>query len=137
MAECVGIDTNVLVRYLTQDDAKQAQAAALFLEALSVERRGFVSNIVVVELIWVLSRTYKEPRQAIAAILTELFSMPVLVFESPVLLHEALVAYRQSTADFSDLLIQASAHAAGCAYTVTFDQNACAQAGMRLLPAGA
>ena len=87
----------------------------------------------VVELIWVLSPTYKQSRQAIGGVLAELFSMPVFVFENRTLLLKVLDVYRQSKADFSDLLIHAIAEKSACQCTLTFDKVAYTQAGMRSL----
>lgn len=129
----VGIDTNVLLRYICQDDETQSPIASMFLENLTETHQGFISNIVVVELIWVLSRTYKQSRQAIVGVLAELFSMPVFVFEDRTLLLKVLDAYRQSKADFSDLLIHAIAEKNTCQCTLTFDKVAYTQAGMRSL----
>lgn len=126
----VGIDTNVLVRYITQDDAVQSKIASDFLESLTTENQGFINNTVIVELIWVLSRSYKTPREQIAEILAELFHLPVFVFDNQKLLLDTLAIYQNSKADFSDLLICQSNHLSGCQYTVTFDKTAYEQAGM-------
>lgn len=70
MANKIGIDTNVLVRYIAQDD-EQSQIAMQFLQDLSLENWGFVNNIVVVELIWALSRIYRQSKKTIAIILDD------------------------------------------------------------------
>ena len=59
----IALDTNVLVRYLVDDDAEQAQAARTLLEGLTAERSGFVCREVIVELVWVLQRTYGTSEQ--------------------------------------------------------------------------
>lgn len=132
MANKIGIDTNVLVRYIVQD-GEQSEIATQFLESLSLENQGFVNNIVIMELIWVLSRTYKQSKETIAVILEELFSMSVFVFDDLPLLLKTLTIYRQSKADFSDIFIREFNSSVGCTQTVTFDIGACKKAGMVLL----
>lgn len=132
MANKVGIDTNVLVRYIVQD-GEQSEIATQFLESLSLENQGFVNNIVIMELIWVLSRTYKQSKETIAVILEELFSMPVFIFEDLPLLLKTLMIYRKNKADFSDIFIKEFNDSIGCDKTVTFDMGACKKAGMILL----
>lgn len=132
MANKVGIDTNILVRYIVQDD-EQSQIATQFLESLSLQNQGFVNTVVVMELIWVLSRTYKQPKEIIAIVLEELFSMPVFAFDNLPLLQKTLAIYQQSKADFSDIYIQVLNQSVGCEKTVTFDVRASKKAGMELL----
>ncbi|SSY70101.1 PIN domain-containing protein [Alysiella crassa] len=133
MANKTGIDTNVLVRYLTQDDDVQAKIASNFLENLTLENQGFINNVVIVELIWVLSRHYQKPREYIAMILDEILCMPIFTFENKILLTEVLHIYKNSHADFSDILIRKINELNGCQQTVTFDKRAYKQAGMMAL----
>ena len=67
----IALDTNVLVRYLVRDDARQAEAARKLLEALTTERPGLVCREVTVELVWVLERAYRFSRDQIATVLEE------------------------------------------------------------------
>lgn len=129
----IGIDTNILVRYFVQDDKEQAQIATLFLESLSKQNQGFISSVVVIELIWVLKGIYKQSREEIAFLLEELFYLPTFQFEHHELLIQCLNIYKESNADFSDLLIQQIHQKYGCFDTVTFDKRACQKAGMKLL----
>lgn len=133
MANRIGIDTNVLVRYIIQDDDEQSKIATQFLENLSLEYQGFINTIVIIELIWVLSRTYKQSKETIALILEELFSMPVFVFDNLPLLLKTLEIYQQSKADFSDIFIEQFNQYSLCQNTVTFDVKASKKAGMILL----
>jgi predicted nucleic-acid-binding protein len=120
----IGIDTNVLVRYLVADDARQAALAAQFLErTLSSERPGFIGNIVLCELFWVLDAGYGYPRAEIAATLQRLLEVDRLRFESPAEIWQALDDYR-SGADFADALLARIHQAAGCETTVTLDRRA-------------
>ncbi|XXQ69109.1 PIN domain-containing protein [Neisseriaceae bacterium B1] len=103
--EKIGIDTNLLVRYIVQDDETQAKIATSFLENLSSEKQGFICNLLMIELIWVLSQTYKQSRETIALVLDELWATDYFFFKNIELLHDVLAIYRQTRADFSDLLI--------------------------------
>lgn len=128
----VGIDTNVLLRYILQDD-EQSKIATKFVESLSLEQQGFINNTVIIELIWVLSRTYKQTKSDIAMLLEELFSMPIFAFDNLPLLLKTLEIYKQSKADFSDILIFEFNQLVGCQTTVTFDVKAHKKLGMKLL----
>lgn len=128
----VGIDTNVLLRYILQDD-EQSKIATKFFESLSLKHQGFINNTVIIELIWVLSRTYKQTKSDIAMLLEELFSMPIFAFDNLPLLLKTLEIYKQSKADFSDILIFEFNQLVGCQTTVTFDVKAHKKLGMKLL----
>jgi predicted nucleic-acid-binding protein len=128
----IGLDTNVLVRYLVQDDEAQAAAASEVIESLSATERGFVSLLALAETTWVLTRSYHLDRPAVAEIIDRLLGLPELVVERHDLAVRAAAALRDG-ADFSDALIERAGDEAGCAHTVTFDRGASARAGMRLL----
>ena len=78
----IALDTNVLVRYLVRDDKKQAEAARTLLESLTIEQPGFVCREVIVELVWVLERSYKCSRDQIATVLEQLATTESLVVEA-------------------------------------------------------
>ena len=121
----IGLDTNVLVRYLTLDDPRQSPRAVEILEhQLTEDEPGFVSAVVLAELSWVLARSYRWDRNTIAATIDLLLSADRLVIEHPVAAKAAASAMLEDDADFSDALIGAIAAAAGCPYTVTFDRRA-------------
>jgi predicted nucleic-acid-binding protein len=128
-----GIDTNVVVRYITQDDPVQSAAATKLFESLSSNRRGFVAMIVVVELVWVLQSCYKAGRNETARALETLLRSKELIVENADLVWQALRRFTSSNADFADCLVERCGHAAGCDHTLTFDQNAASAAGMKLL----
>lgn len=132
MANKIGIDTNVLVRYVIQDD-EQSKIAIKFLESLSLENQGVINTVVIMELIWVLSHAYKQPKEAIASVLEELFSMPVFIFDNLPLLLQTLAIYKENKADFSDIFICLFNQSLHCEKTITFDKNASKKAGMVLL----
>lgn len=131
----IGVDTNVLVRYLAQDDATQSPIASRIIDALTADAPGYISMVVLVETVWVLSRTYRMPRARIAEIVETLLRARELVVEAVETAYLALATYQTTTADFSDALIAHAARLAGCSETVTFDKAAAATAGMRLLAA--
>jgi predicted nucleic-acid-binding protein len=128
-----GLDTNVLVRYVVQDDPAQSAAATRLIENFTAADAGFVSMIVVVETVWVLQSSYKADRPEIARVLETLLRSRELVVEHAELVWQALRIFTQSGADFADCLIQRCGHAAGCDQTVTFDQRASRTAGMKFL----
>lgn len=130
----IALDTNVVVRFLTQDDpAQSAQATALFA-GLTETDPGYLCREVVVELVWVLERAYGLPRDRIAAALDGLLSARELVVESPDRTGLAVDRYRAGGAGFSDHMIALAARKAGCRATFSFDRKAVAQAGMTALP---
>ena len=129
----IGLDTNVLVRYVQQDDPVQSAKANAVIGSLTSERRGFIASSVLVELAWVLTSKYKVGRNDVADVLQSfLLSQEVRVEQAPIV-WRALHLYRASKADFADCLIERLGAAAGCDYTVTFDQAAAKTAGMKLL----
>ena len=127
-----GLDTNVIVRYVTQDDAAQSPAATKFIESLSVDQPGFIPMVVVAELAWVLQKSYRSTRQDIARVVESLLRTKVFVVERTELVRPALREFASGRADFADFLIERCANAAGCESTVTFDRDALS-AGMKLL----
>ncbi len=133
MGRMTGLDTNILVRYFVRDDPAQTKAADKLLEALSPEEPGWISQIVLVELVWALRLIYRFEREKIAAVLDTLLRSKELVIEQEEIAHLALSIYRRSKADFADCLIASAGRAAGCAEVFTFDRVAARDAGMKLL----
>ena len=130
----IGLDTNVLVRYLTQDDPRQSALATRLLEdTLTVERQGFVSTVVLVELVWVLETGYRCGRVEIAGVVERLLRARTIAVEHADVAWQALRAFRASKAEFADCMIERAGHANGCERTVTFDRVAARTAGMQLL----
>ncbi len=131
----IGLDTNVLVRYIAQDDAKQSARATTLINSLSSENPGFITLVALVELVWVMKSCYNATKEEIVAILETLMRTQELVVENAETAIRALTVFSGSKADFSDCLIERSAQKAGCEYTVTFDGNAVKAAGMRAVDA--
>ncbi len=129
----IGLDTNVLVRYIMQDDPKQAAKATKLVESLTPTEPGFVTLVTVIELFWVLSSSYDLSRGQIVSAFDGLARSKQLVVEQRDQVVRALRAYGSSLADFPDCLIERTAMAAGCAKVMTFDVGASKQAGMTLI----
>jgi len=129
----IGLDTNVLVRYLTHDDPTQAAASIRAINSLSYDSPGFVSLIVIAELFWVLAISYRYQKKEIEQVLESLLRSKELVIERADIVSQASRAFSTGRADFADYLIERCAHAAECQFTITFDQKAATVPGMRLL----
>ena len=129
----IGLDTNVLVRYIMQDDAKQAPQATRFVESLSPEAPGFLPLVAVVELAWVLSSAYDLDRAQLVEAFEGVLRTKELVIERAEVVWKALRAFQSANADFADCLIAHSAASAGCEKTMTFDRGAAKSAGMTLM----
>lgn len=130
----IGLDTNVVVRFIAQDDEIQSPIATRFISQLSQEQPGFISAVVLAEVTWVLSRAYKASRAEIATVVEGLLRSAELVVENAPAAYRALAVYHASaSAKFADALIAETAASAGTTETVSFDRKATAEAGMRLL----
>ena len=129
----IAVDTNVLVRFLVEDNADQAEVARKLLAGLTVERPGFVCREVTVELAWILQRTYGFSCDRIATVLEELVATKELEFEAVDDVARAAISYRRGDAGFSDLMIAASAKRCGAHPLFTFDRKAAQLEGASLL----
>lgn len=129
----IGLDTDVLVRYLSQDDPFQsAVATELIEERLSEDNPGFVSVVVMVEAVWVLSRAYHMASKEVAAVIERLLQADVLVVQSQQDVFTAMTALKEERGSFADALIAALGARAGCARTLTFDRKALRLPGFEL-----
>ena len=129
----IGLDTNVIVRYIVKDDPTQGTLAVKFIRSLSDDNQAFVSLIVIVELIWVLEFSYRFTRSELVDVVESLLNSKELIVENAELVSQAVRQFGRGKVDFSDYVIEKSGRAAGCLYTVTFDQKAATSNGMRLL----
>ena len=121
----IGLDTNILIRYLTQDDpAQSAQATEILEHRLTKNNPGFVSVVVMVETAWVLDRAYGLTAQEIAKAIERLLQVEVLAIENEQEVFTAMVALKQGRGSFADALIAELGARAGCTRTLTFDQKA-------------
>jgi predicted nucleic-acid-binding protein len=117
----IGLDTNVLVRYLTQDDDKQWKQAVEIIESGEI---CFICNIVLCEVIWVLrSKSYQFTRDDISDTLEKMLQCSTFAWENRSVIYQSLQRFKQGKADFSDYLIGAVAQQFDCTITATFDQK--------------
>jgi len=129
-----GIDTNVLVRYMVQDDPTQSKLAARFIEReCTRESPGFVNRIVLCELVWVLDGVYRYPKERIIDALEKLLRIDRFMVEDVQSAWSALQKYRSGPADFADYLLGILNRRAGCDSTVSFDRGACRSGDFTLL----
>ena len=128
----IGLDTNILVRYLTQDDPVQTTAAVKTIRSLSSTSPGFVSLVVIAELVWVLEISYDFEKLEIEHVIEKLLRSHELVIDQAETVSQALRKFRASRANFADCLIERCCNAADCQETLTFDKAAIS-AGMRML----
>jgi predicted nucleic-acid-binding protein len=128
----IGLDTNVVVRYLTQDDPAQSKAATELFAALTPSSPGFIPLVVWAEVYWVLVRTYGFPAKDAVDTLRDLFTSDEIVAQAEQQVRTAL-AEASAGADFPDALIFAANNEAGCTESVTFDTKAAKRVGFRLL----
>jgi predicted nucleic-acid-binding protein len=121
----IGLDTNVLIRFLTQDDRVQsAQAGKILERRLTPKNPGFVSVVVMIETVWVLDRAYGMTVREIATTVERLLQVEVLTIENEQAVFTAMVALKQGRGSFEDALIAELGARAGCTHTLTFDQKA-------------
>ena len=109
----VGLDTNVLVHYIAQDDPRQSAQATALIESLSAERPGFISAVVLVESLWVMEDVYAASRERLAEIVEGLLQTEMLVVETAEQAWRALAGFRKGKADFSDHFISRAAAVPG------------------------
>ncbi len=130
----IALDTNVLVRYLAQDDRGQARRATRLIEgSLTADEPGWVPVVALAELVWVMESCYDATRADVAQLLERLLRVKQLRFQHVDAAWQALRLFRAGKADFADCLIQRLSMEAGCSSIVTFDQAAARGAGMTLL----
>lgn len=132
----IGIDTNVLVRYLVRDDEPQFEIARkLIHDAIAVNQPVLVSLLVLLETEWVLRSCYRLAKAEIAAVFVNLLETREAVFEDEQVLEEALHSWKDANADFADCLIVARGRRLGCRSVATFDAKAGRLPGAELLGA--
>ena len=121
----IGLDTNILIRYLTQDDPAQSAKATEILELrLTPKNPGFVSVVAMVETVWVLDRAYGLTAHEVATAIERLLQVEVLAVENEQEVFTAMVALKQGLGSFADALIAELGARVGCTRTLTFDQKA-------------
>ncbi len=129
----IGLDTNVLVRYIMQDDPKQSPKATRLIESLDIDNPGYITMVSVLELYWVLTSSYELTGTQVAQALEVILRSKQLWVERADQVMRALRVFGQGKADFADCLIERAASGSGCAQTMTFDVGAAKHAGMTLM----
>jgi len=121
----IGLDSNILVRYLTQDDPIQSPKATAIIERrLTEENPGFVCIVAMAETVWVLDRAYGLAMHEIAAAIERMLQTDVLVVENEQEVFTAMIALKEGHGSFADALIVALGARVGCSRTLTFDRKA-------------
>jgi len=121
----LGIDTNVLVRFLVRDDEGQFERARrLIKREVGSEEDVFVSLLVLVETEWVLRSRYSLQKREVMEAISGLLDATEVQFEDEPAVEEALFIWKDSAADFADCLIGAHHRRLGCRATATFDAKA-------------
>lgn len=121
----IGIDTNVLVRYFTEDDNIQSQIASKLIERHSNKKKAIlINNIVLCELVWVLLRGYKYKKSDVINLLKEIIATIEFAFEDHSLIVSAILEYEEAETDFADILIGFTNRSKGADKTITFDKDA-------------
>ncbi len=127
----IGLDTNVLVRYLTRDDEQQWRQAA---DLIQQNQPCFITNIVLCEMVWVLrGASYRFQKNDITSVLEAMLHSAAFEFENRSTVDQALQRYKQGKADFSDYLIGATSQQVGCIETASFDGKLKGEKGFRCL----
>ncbi len=129
----IGLDTNVLVRYLAQDDPKQTALATRLVESLAADDPGFISQIVLAETAWVLESCYAADSARIGQVVEALLRAEAIRVEHAEIVWRALRRFKDSHGDFADMLMTEVADNAGCRTIYSFDRGAVKNAGMALL----
>jgi predicted nucleic-acid-binding protein len=121
----IGLDTNILVRFITQDDPRQSKITnELFARRLTADAPGFVSVVTMAELAWVLARAYRFPDKDVASAIERILQTESLVVEHEQEVFRAMLALGDGDGAFADALIAALNLRAGCSSTLTFDRRA-------------
>lgn len=121
----IALDTNVLLRYLAQDDpAQSARATEIIERRLTVRNPGFVSLVCILEIVWVLGRLYKRTRGEIAEHIEMILAADSLEVQNEQEVYQAVVALRNGSGSFEDALIGSIGIWRGCSATLTFDEAA-------------
>jgi len=130
----LGIDTNILIRYIVQDDPVQSPLVSHFLKKECTEQAPcYISHIVLCEVVWVLESAYDYKREKIAETLKLILETSHFIVEEPARTWCALEAYQKQSMDFSDALLGETNQLQGCETTVTLDRKASKMDTFRLL----
>lgn len=121
----IGIDTNVLVRFIVQDEPKQSKIATKLIEtSLSAANKGFISSVALCEVVWVLKRLYRQPKDRLLLVVKAILEAEVFEVEHRDCAWRAYYDYDEGLADFSDYYLARINKTYGASFTVTFDEKA-------------
>lgn len=130
----IGIDSNILVRLIVADEPRQVAIARNFIhENCTSDDPGFISNVVLAEVVWILARGYKYSRDEVADAVERMMETAQLQLESPTDVAAALADYRHGPAGFADCFIGHLNRTSECSHTVTFGRKAAKLKGFQLL----
>ena len=128
----IGLDTNILVRFVAQDDAVNSPLANAIMASLSVDEPGWIAVTAIAEFAWVMTRRFRITRKDVYNLLDRFLTMPEVVVEQHALVRQAANLFLIGSAEFTDYLVACSGQAAGCTHILTFDRKAAKSAGMTL-----
>ena len=128
----IGLDTNVIIRYLAQDDSIQSSKASKLIDSLNEENKGFISLVTIIEMVWVMQGPYQATKLETIHILNLLLQVHTIQVENASVILQAIHVYANSAEDFADCLIERSAHHVGCKVTMSFNKKA-QSAGMQMI----
>jgi predicted nucleic-acid-binding protein len=129
-----GLDTNVLVRHIMQDDPLQSTKATRIIERHLTEKDpGFISLATMIESAWVLENIYGLSRQELAQAIETILQIETFVVQNEKEVHDAMFALRTGQGSFGDTLIGSLGSWAGCGSTLTFDRKASRLKGFKLI----
>jgi predicted nucleic-acid-binding protein len=130
----IGLDSNILIRYLTSDDPAQSpKAVALIEQQLTMGNPGFISNVALAETVWTLKRFYRFSDGAIALAVERILRIEALIVQNEPQVFAAMIALKNGLGEFGDALIEALGAKAGCTHTLTFDRGTSRLPGFELL----
>ena len=129
-----GLDTNILLRYILEDDPVQSPRAERLMEYTFTEANpGYISLVTIAETAWVLSSFYRFNAQDVVSAIQSLLDMAVIEIQNKSEVYAAMIALQSGQADFADALIANIGTWSGCTTTLTFDKKASRLPGFQLL----
>lgn len=127
----IGLDTNILLRYILEDDEYQFKRVTELIETLTPEKQGYVSLVVLSEFFWVLKTGYKKAKSEMIESIKLILSLSVFQIEDYDVAYKALKLYETNKADFPDYIILTKSLKAGCKSVMTFDKAALLSKGFK------
>lgn len=129
----IGLDTNLIVRYLTDDDPEQADAVEELFRSYEKDTTFVINEVVLAELNWVLISVYNYSKANFIETINQIFNTRNITFSKPVLVKEACEIYAKNEADFSDCYLGVLNRNEDCETTFTFDKKASQHSNFTLL----